>query len=177
MGELSRQILQMQSIMRAFSYNCKGLDHPTKRLGLKHMIAREIHEIIMLQETIHCGNSLITNIKSLFQDWDFIDLEALGQSRGLVTGWHRNSFLLLNSWGMSYTLGFSLFSREIGKCIQFINMYSPYTYQFAFRECFFNLNYLSQDILVIGGDLNITLSECDIWGEISHKDPLTSYFL
>ena len=56
------------------------------------------------------------------------------------------------------------------------NVYGPYQDQKGFWEAFFNSGLLETRNLIIGGDMNLTLSEKENRGITSRRDSLSSYF-
>jgi len=58
-----------------------------------------------------------------------------------------------------------------------LNAYGPYIDIVNYWDRLFNKNWLLFGLVVVGGDLKITLGALEIWGPSSQKDYLSSYFL
>ena len=84
--------------MLIFSMNYKGLGKPSKKLALKMMVALHHHAIILLQENLSIGNSIITTLGQLLLGWAFSYTNAIGRSGGVITGWSTKDILVTNTW-------------------------------------------------------------------------------
>ena len=56
------------------------------------------------------------------------------------------------------------------------NVYGPYQDRKGFWEAFFSSGFLESRNVILGGDLNLTISEEENWGNSSHGDGLSSFF-
>lgn len=70
---------------------------------------------------------MVKDLSILLKGWDFAFIDALGRSRGLITGWKKDSLSLSNSWAFPFGLGTSLYSLEFAKEFTYINIYDPYS--------------------------------------------------
>lgn len=68
------------------------------------------------------------------------------------------------------------FSLEWNKPIQVLNVYGPYQDRQSFWERVANDGLLPDEHLVIGGDINLTLSATEVWGGRASLDPLSYFF-
>ena len=55
--------------------------------------------------------------------------------------------------------------KATGESFSFYNVYGPYMNKKGFWEAFFSLGLLETKNVILGGDLNLTLSKNENWGE------------
>jgi hypothetical protein len=99
------------------------------------------------------------------------------KSGGLLTGWKSDSLQLTNSWAMQNVLGTLFFSPSHNLPFLFLNIYGPYANRKVFWDKLLPSPLLSFENIILGGDLNLTLGACEIWGSIAQADPLYEYFI
>ncbi len=68
-------------------------------------------------------------------------------------------------------------SVDLGITIKVINIYGPYLNRVPFWDSLFCNPLLSGDSLVLGGDLNFSLRQNEVWGLHAHVDSLAGYFV
>ena len=56
------------------------------------------------------------------------------------------------------------------------NIYGPYINRPPFWDNIFSMDLFSGDLVVIGGDLNFSLGQAEVWGPFARPDPLSGYF-
>ena len=66
-------------------------------------------------------------------------------------------------WGLNTTLGI-------------LNYYGPYRDRDIFWDKVLREGLLNSPNLILGGDLNLTMSSSEIWGKRAVLDPLSSFF-
>ena len=57
-----------------------------------------------------------------------------------------------------------------------VNIYGPYRERLPFWDGIFSMSWWNSPDLIVGGDLNFSLGEAEIWGESARVDELTDYF-
>ena len=56
------------------------------------------------------------------------------------------------------------------------NVYGPYLNRIPFWDKLFNKSLLREDRVIIGGDLNFSLGQTEVWGPHACVDLLMNYF-
>jgi len=64
----------------------------------------------------------------------------------------------------------------IGKVIKIINVYGPHIDLITFWENLFGKDLLKNDLLILRGDLSLSLGEAEIWGPSTHPDNQAGFF-
>lgn len=103
-------------------------------------------------------------------------LDAKGRSGGLATSWREASYCFSNSWGCDSRMGVELFSQELNSLLILLNIYGPYQDRVGFWEKFFSKSFFSNENVILGGDLNLTLGIAEIWGPKVIPNPLSEFF-
>jgi hypothetical protein len=87
----------------------------------------ELHrlDVLFLQETMGKGVSLISELMKSLRNWEFLVVDADGQSGGIITGWNHN-ITLTNSFTISSCLCTEIFNKILGQVFTFLNVYGPY---------------------------------------------------
>ena len=160
--------------MKFLSLNCRGLESPHKKSALKRLINTQQMNIILLQETMENSSSISYTLYSLLPAWIFMGLDVAGRSGGLATGWRTKSIKLLNSWGLNSYLGIHIFLEGLAKEFRIHNFYGPYLDKTCFWETLLSLKILKVENLILGGDLNFSLGEAEVWGPSTRLDQLTT---
>ena len=71
------------------------------------------------------GLSLDGELELMLPGLIFISLDAKGKSGGLLIGWRKRLFNLVNAWVMDSDLYASLYSIEMKEVYYFMNIYGP----------------------------------------------------
>jgi hypothetical protein len=79
--------------------------------------------------------------------------------------------LLVQLQGFYWMAGLKL-SKSTFKLL---NCYAPYKDREPFWKTLFDSGLLHEDNLIIGGDLNFTLSANEVWGATARTDPLADF--
>lgn len=103
-------------------------------------------------------------------------LDAKGRSRGLATGWQEASCHFSSSWGCDSCLGVELFSQELNSLRRPVKVYGPYQDRVGFWEKLFSKSFFSNENVILGGYLNLTLGIVEIWGPKAILDSLSGFF-
>jgi len=160
--------------MKLLSLNCRGLASPHEKSALKRLINTQEPNIILLQEMMTNSLSIFATLSSLLPRWHFMGIDATGRSGGLATGWRTKSIKLLNSRALNSCLGINIFVEGLGKEFGILNVYGPYLDITPFRETLLSLKILKVENLILGGDLNFSLGEAEVWGPSVHTNQITT---
>ena len=112
--------------MILLTLNVRGLASLSKKLAVKRFIDQHVVDVIFLQETMIEGYVLVQELEHMIHGWQFISVDAMGRSGGLILGWKSCNFLFHNAWAMKVGLCAVLFSFDLHKEISFVNLYAPY---------------------------------------------------
>ena len=81
-----------------------------------------------------------------------------------------------NAWAMTSCLCAVMHSFEMQLELFFLNLYGPYTDREAFWNNLSVMDCFNFPNLVVGGDLNFSLGQSEIWGVKAKVDGLTDFF-
>jgi hypothetical protein len=115
-------------------------------------------------------------LESWLPGWVFEVVDAVGKSGGLSIGWMSSQIRCENIWGFQYGMGIDVYNRETYRAFTVINIYGPYQDRLLFWERLFNKSWWNNPGLIVGGDLNFTIGEAEIWGENAQVDELSDFF-
>ena len=158
--------------MKIMSFNCRGLAGPLKIPTLRWVVELEHPDVMLLQETLGVGDVIKAKLESWFLGWKFVTLDVRGRSGGLAMGWNTRMVKALNIWGLDSVLGMTLQGLDQGAPMDVFNIYGPYLNHIPFWENIFNLDMFRGDMVIIGGDLDFSLGQAEVWGPFSHPDLL-----
>lgn len=65
---------------------------------------------------------------------------------------------------------------DLDRAFTVVNIYGLYQERLIFWEGIFSMAWWNSSDLIVGGDLNFSLGEAEIWGESAHVDELFDYF-
>ena len=163
--------------MKIMSFNCRGLAGPKNKSAFKRVLTLEHPDVILLQETLGLGDIIKERLESWLVGWSFVTLDVRGRSGGLAVGWKLSTAKLLNSWGRDSVLGVELLSVDLGTQLSVINVYGPYLNRVPFWDSLLQDPFIGGDSVVVGGDLNFSLGQTEIWGPHAQADPQAGFFL
>jgi hypothetical protein len=107
--------------------------------------------------------------------WNCVATDSIGLSGGLISGWNplKADFLAFHIF-----VGILLEGRikDFSFPLKLLNCYGPYKDRLSFWKHLEDSGFLKEDNIIIGGDLNLTLSSGDIWGDRARLDPLSDFF-
>ena len=161
--------------MKVMSFNCRGLARPQKKAALRRIIFVDGPDIILLQETLGVGTVVKARLEGWLPGWSFESLDARGRSSGLAVGWKDRTIKSQNLWGMESVLGLNFLSLELGETFNIFNIYGPYQDRIPFWDSLLGNSLLKSDSLILGGDMNFTLGQSEVWGPHAQIDTLTGY--
>ena len=162
--------------MILMSLNVRGLASLPKKLAVRRLIDLHSVDVLFIQETMIEGGVLVQDLELMIHGWQFISVDAMGRSGGLIVGWKSCNFLFLNAWALKAGLCAVLFDYDLQKEISFVNLYAPYLDRESFWNNLIKLDSLLSPYLVFGGELNFSLGLSEILGVHAQIDPLSNYF-
>jgi len=71
--------------MKIMFVNMRGLGGRRKKLSLKRFINLDQPDVVFIQETMGLCEPIIVELKILLSGWDFMALDSVGMSSGLIT--------------------------------------------------------------------------------------------
>ena len=83
---------------------------------------------------------------------------------------------VLNVWGMESILGISIKALDMVDTFDVINIYGPYLNRIPFWGTITKHSLFGGENLIIGGDLNFSLGQAEVWGPHAKPDLLSDYF-
>jgi hypothetical protein len=94
---------------------------------------------------------------------------------------------LLIAWNSSFAISNTNFldsgvmlegeAKDLGKVFKILNLYGPYVDRRTYWDSLIDQGVLREDNLILDGDLNLTLSPREVWGDLTRQDPLVDYFV
>jgi len=161
--------------MILLSLNIIGVGGPLKLASMRRILERTHPSIIFLQETLVDASAARYFMHLLNPNWMTCAASSMGNSGGLLASWDPFlfDFLLILSPG-----GILLFGTcfELNSFINLLNVYGPCAKCKVFWEQLDDFRLLATKNLILSGDLNLTTSPKELWGEKALIDPLLSYF-
>ena len=109
------------------------------------------------------------------KDWQMETIDAEGHSGGLLTSWSPE-ITLYAKFDYKDALRTELEDLEIGIHFFFLNVYGPFYDIRIFLENLANVGALDQENLILAGNLNLTLSVAEVWGQNARSDALANCF-
>lgn len=104
-------------------------------------------------------------LESWLSGWVFEIVDAAGKSRDLAIGWLTKKIRCENIWGIQSGIGVDVYSRESDRAFIVLNIYGPYQGCLPFWDGLFKKSWWNNLELIVGGDLNFTIGEAEIWGD------------
>jgi exonuclease III len=160
--------------MIIFSLNLRGFGSPTKLASLKRLFLKIKSDIVFLQETLVHGDKAKNLFLQCLPHWCVVALDSLGLLGGLLTEWNPD---VDEFHAFGTTSGIFLEGRVKHSKTPFkiFNCYAPYKEHEPFWKELFDSGFLHEDNIIIGGDLNFTLSANEVWGTTTMIDPLVDF--
>jgi hypothetical protein len=96
-------------------------------------------------------------------------------SGGLLVGWNP---VIAELCAFGTTAGIFLEGRfkHSNARVKLLNCYAPYKDRECFWQSILDSGLLEEQGLIVGGDLNFTLSSWEVWGSSARVDPLADFF-
>jgi hypothetical protein len=140
------------------------------------VVSLDRSDIILLQENSGVGEVVKVRLESWFSGWSFETLDVRGRFVGLAIGWNDRSVKLHNSWGMDSVLGMQCSALDLGEALTVFNVYGPYLNWIPFWDSLLSNSLLRGDSVILGGDLNFSLGQSEVWGPRARTDSLFGFF-
>ena len=151
--------------MKVLSLNIRKLGAIPKKLALKRLLAITRPTVLLLQETMIEGQNAEEVVKECIKDWGMTSSDSDGHSGGTLTAWsHALNLISIKRFGT--VIGTELEDSEIWKHFMVLNIYGPFYDRKTFWERLEGSRALDLPDLIIGGDLNLTLSSNEVWGKM-----------
>jgi hypothetical protein len=157
------------------SLNIRGVGGLQKVASFRRLISLSSPDIIFLQETLVDNKKARLFLNSFFSTWHICSVSSLGTSGGLAVAWDPTKFDLspyLCCGGI--LLSGSCCSNN--KRIHLLNIYAPCTDRQLFWNNLEARGLLDLENLILAGDMNLTTSVREIWGDFASQDPLADFF-
>lgn len=156
--------------------NIRGLCSGPKRAALKSFLDTFKPVVLFLQDTMLSAADALQFFLRLKTGWRASAVELSGLSGGLLTAWNPKDANLrtYHSCAGIFSIGTL---RGFDRLLQLLNVYAPYHDRRVFWNRISDASMLLDSGLILGGDLNLTLSEAEIWGSGRTVDPLMNYFI
>eukprot|EP00253_Pinus_taeda_P006854 PITA_06854 len=152
--------------------NIRGLGAPPKFLALKKFFFQARPKIIFIQETMHSSRVSLAFFRRMFPSWFMVATEANGLSGGLAVLWDP---VWIKAKAFKCCAGIMISAMVRGQVfmINLLNVYAQCRNRSPFWERLFTSEILDIDSLLLVGDLNVTLSADECWGNCRKKDLLS----
>ena len=89
-------------------------------------------------------------------------------SGGLAIEWNERTVKALNLSGMESVLGLNFLALDLGVSFTIFNIYGPYLNRIPFWDALLSNHLIRGDSLILGGDLNFSLGQDEVWGTHAH---------
>ena len=155
--------------MIVLSLNIRGIRGTLKAASFRRLLAGTSTDLIFLQETLSDDQKAREFIHRFRPSWLSSAINSIGNSGGLLVAWDPYVFDLTPflTIGEILLVGRHL---ETNKDLNFLNVYGPYVDRKKLWTSLVNNGLLSTPNLILGGDLNILLSEDEHWGGTSPSE-------
>eukprot|EP00253_Pinus_taeda_P020761 PITA_20761 len=152
--------------------NIRGLGAPQKFLSLKNFFFRARPKIVFIQETMHSSRVSIAFFRKMFPSWFMVATEANSLSGGLAVLWDP-VWIKAKAFKCCAGIMMSALVRGHAFILNLLNVYAPCRNRSPFWERLFASEILDIDSLLLAGDLNVTLSPDECWGNCRKRDSLS----
>jgi hypothetical protein len=88
--------------------------------------------------------------------------------------WNSHNIQVLNTWGLDFGLGIMVLTPELKDVVHILNIYGPYQNRKPFWDSLLS-KYFFKEMLILGGDLNLSLGPSEVWGDSARPDPLAIF--
>jgi exonuclease III len=160
--------------MKLTSWNCRGLGSKKKEDAIRDLIKTSRTDILLIQETKMSQQDSLTVLKNAWSSSKGVADNARGASGGLCTMWNNSKLDLIHSDPRMHWICTQLLHKESGQTVSLFNIYVPQHIDEK-RNCWQSIqDYLSENDLeniILGGDLNVTLSTEEKRGGSIVRDP------
>lgn len=153
--------------IHSMNIRCLGAD--PNILAIKDLFRSSKSKILLIQETMHGCQETISYFRCMFPTQHMAEMGATGLSGGLAVLWDL-AWILVVAFKCFVVLLPLAYIRGSPRPFHILNVYAPYKECFPFWDHFLSSEILDLDSLLIGGDLNCTLSNDEIWGRGRRDD-------
>jgi len=143
--------------MIVLSLNVRGVGGAPKTLSLKILFDMVKLDLVMIEETMVVVVKAREVFSNFFPTWNFCVVNSKGLSRGLVSAWNPKK-ANLNSFLTPAGILLEGFVNKINLNFKLLNCYGSYVERQSFRDFIKNDGILKEPNLILGGDLNFTIS-------------------
>lgn len=143
--------------MIVLSFNTRGVGGARKQLALKRLVMSHKPNVLLIQETECEGSKARAIMEPWLKKWPFYYVDAVGQLGGLITRWSL-TYKALSTTSSNSAISVKLEVKNIGFFFNILNIYGPYSDRITYCEQLANSKALSDSHILVGGDLNLTLS-------------------
>jgi len=161
--------------MIVLSFNAREVGGSPKINALKRLFQVSRPDFLLIQETMCNGDKGVESFKSWLKDWSFSSIESKRIYGGLITAWSLR-FKAISSSQIPSGIIIDVVDNYLNCPFRIINLYGPYENKINFWNGVTNLGVLNSHNIILGGDLNFTLSLKEVWGAHLHQDPHESFF-
>jgi hypothetical protein len=163
--------------MLVTSLDIRILGKASKKLALRRLV--EIHNpyILLIQGTLRDGKKVIDELSKSYKDWEFLDIDVVGKSRGLLTGRRSRSIRLMSCMFLYLGLGTILSVVDLRMDFVVVNVHVPYMDRVHFQEESLSQVFLKNRNPILGGNLNLTVKRAKVWGNFTREDALDDFFI
>jgi len=149
--------------MLVLSLNIRGIRGTLKAASFRRLLAGTLTNLIFLQETLSEEQKARDFVHRFRPSWFFSAVNSSGNSGGLLVAWDPFVYDLtpfLTAGGI-LLIGRQLNSNQE---VAFLNVYGPCAEKKKFWSNLADSGLLTVPNLILGGDLNLILSEDENWG-------------
>ena len=147
--------------MKILSINIRGLGAVPKKVALKRLITTMSSTVLLIKETLTKGNKAEEMVKECIKDWGMMSNDADGHLGGTLIAWSP-ALKMISVQIFETTMGTVLEDSETGKKYMILNVYGPFYDRKTFWEKLKDSRALEFQNLILGGDLNLSLSSNEV---------------
>ena len=162
--------------MKILSLNVRGLGAVPKKVALKWLLATTSPTVLLLQETMSKGKKAEEAVKECVKGWGMTNNDADGHLGGTLTAWSP-ALNLISVHRFGTVVGTKLEDSETGKHFMILNIYGSFYDRKTFWERLEGSGAMDLPDLILGGNLNLTLTNNEVWGKIVSSDSLGPFLV
>ena len=155
------------------SINFKGLGGGPKKCALHRCFECVWSNILLIQETMLCGERAREIMSNLFPGWNMSSIDFVDLSGGLFSAWNPQ-VVKFNAYLSCSGIIFDDITQGISQNFQIFKCYGPYQNRRIFWDGIIQSAILEEPRLISARDLNFIVSTREIWGARAQLDPLVA---